>query len=381
MAHRSKLSNPEQFPPGPLRDYMQFLHDLWYQAGEPSSHELGRQLGCSHTTVARLFRGLPSKKKRAFQLLQYLYEHPRGRTVERTSPEWDAFDKRADTLINAAERAAETVAPDTPAKRLAAPYSEETNAAAQPSRDAAADRALPGQLERRTFREADELFRVPPRGFLHVIGPDVDQDGDEADTGISRFARLVVAGMAGMASPTFPDNVWESRVVVERHAGIAASIEAATRHSVSEVLAVYEGFHRAYVGPHGIRLVRRRNAHLSTEGVPMSMEFGFTLFDLIPMYDKAVILLAGNTYEDTLDDGPIEVNLRGPVSVPGSEAVIAEVFPPDGLSSVLERLADHLASAYEDPPVSFIMERLSGMPWVKRCVVVGPPNREELSCG
>ncbi|WP_405667858.1 hypothetical protein [Streptomyces sp. NBC_00055] len=100
------MSDPGQFPPGPLRSYYEWLHKLWLEAGEPSSHELGVILECSHTTVARLFKKLPPKRRRMYALLQHLYAHPRGRAVERSEQDWDAFHEKADELLEAVSKAA-----------------------------------------------------------------------------------------------------------------------------------------------------------------------------------------------------------------------------------------------------------------------------------
>ncbi|MEU6164738.1 hypothetical protein [Streptomyces tanashiensis] len=99
LVRRPKLSDPEQFSPGPLRAYYEWVHDLWLQAGEPSSHELAEELGCSHTTVARLFKRLPPKRRRMYLMLQYLYAHPRGRATERSDQDWDRFHAHADALL------------------------------------------------------------------------------------------------------------------------------------------------------------------------------------------------------------------------------------------------------------------------------------------
>lgn len=42
-------------PPGPLRDLMEELHDLHHRAGWPSMRAVGRAIGCSHTTISKVF--------------------------------------------------------------------------------------------------------------------------------------------------------------------------------------------------------------------------------------------------------------------------------------------------------------------------------------
>ncbi|MEW2708288.1 hypothetical protein AB0948_25240 [Streptomyces koyangensis] len=399
LAQRPKLSNPEQFPAGPLREYMQWLHQLWLQAAEPSSHELAERLGCSHTTVARLFKGLPPKKRRAYDLLVHLYEHPRGRKVQRSEGELDAFCQRIDDMLKYVEEAAKAAEPEGRAKGVA-PYTviartplaredaeqahDEAKAAQQPAEGHGPRGAYagpePSLSQSRKLLEpggdvpGDELFRVSSQGFLHVIGSDRNSRYRQDELRTPESARTV---LERMASPVLHDDRWESRVFFDTQEDTAAAIRSANVQPAGAILAIFEGFHRAYIGGPGICLARRTSPN------PMYVRHQhFTLFDLIPMYEKAVVLLAGNVYADEWDDdGLIGVTLRGPVSMPQSEAVIAEVFPPEGLSGVLEILADRLASVGDDPPVSFIVEQLNHMPWVKKCVVVGPPELEELSCG
>ncbi|WP_326745241.1 hypothetical protein [Streptomyces sp. NBC_01760] len=83
---------------------MEWLHGLWAEAGEPSSHELGQALGCSHTTVVRLFKGYPARLRRAYDLIEHLYGNPLGRVV-RSEADWDALHAKAKELLAAADPA------------------------------------------------------------------------------------------------------------------------------------------------------------------------------------------------------------------------------------------------------------------------------------
>ena len=49
-----RSSRPD-LPPGPHRDLNDALHDLHHRAGWPSLRTLSRDVGCSHTTISKVF--------------------------------------------------------------------------------------------------------------------------------------------------------------------------------------------------------------------------------------------------------------------------------------------------------------------------------------
>jgi hypothetical protein len=105
-----EITIPDDVPPGPLRDYLEWLRKLHKAAGHPSSRTLAKELGgCTHTTITRLFKAYPSNTALAFQLIRYLAENT-IRPITRSDAEWDAFFDEAERML---ERAKEP-APDPP---------------------------------------------------------------------------------------------------------------------------------------------------------------------------------------------------------------------------------------------------------------------------
>ncbi|WP_329371214.1 hypothetical protein [Streptomyces sp. NBC_01483] len=100
---------PDDVPPGPVLDYLKFVHPLYEAAGKPPLRNLGDAIGCAHTTVERLLKWAPPADDTfAFKLIHYLAANPKVRTprqrpVERTEDEWDAFDREALRLVDAAK--------------------------------------------------------------------------------------------------------------------------------------------------------------------------------------------------------------------------------------------------------------------------------------
>lgn len=151
LVERPKLGIPEDVAAGPLRDYLEWVHDLWKQAGEPSSHTMGSALKCSHTTVVRLFKGYPANPRRAYDLFRYLYGNPLRR-VTRSDEDWDAFHTKAAELLDAAD----------PARKQ--PSADEMAPGGASGRQAAAAGGLPGGPMSRRGTNNNRAFTICAAG-------------------------------------------------------------------------------------------------------------------------------------------------------------------------------------------------------------------------
>lgn len=371
MVQRSKLSNPEQFPPGALRDYMQLLHELWVGAGEPSSHELAGVLECSHTTVARLFKGLPSKKKRAYDLLGYLYEHPRGRRMHRSEEVLDEFFACIDTLMRSAESAAHVEEPApaefdafvaTPSGLLHLGEGEEewpydTIVADHAADDVWEDIAGEGQLSALQLRE-----------FMSVVGPGYPVFGDNRLLRNIDRVMLAVGREGALEETALHHSVYSVDAV-----GAPYSQRQRDRFlpDVEVGLYAFYGFKEARLDVRGVSLIHRVPDGEVVECFPrFRQDLGFN-------FRRAVILLIGETWSDKPLETFRQMERDLMEGLDESEALVLEFLgPPQQLPETVKAL-----SRAQGPqlPLEWLVSAVGELPGFKRATVLkGEDLRDRL---
>lgn len=96
-----KIDIPDSVVPGPLREYLEWLGGLHEKAGYPGARKLANKIGCSHSTVTRLFKSYPSNLELAFELVKYLAKTAL-RPIVRADEDLDAVLDKLDELLRAA---------------------------------------------------------------------------------------------------------------------------------------------------------------------------------------------------------------------------------------------------------------------------------------
>lgn len=353
----AEIKIPADVPPGPLRDYLEWLGTLHRRAGLPSLHKLAGALRCSRPTVQRLFQRYPANYEMAWQLIRYLAEHPIVPT-RRSEQEWDELYAKGEQLLEAAKPADA----GEPEEVLLVAHAVGTDAAGLPFKQSA---VIPVPGKRKASSDAAKGTRSPAIGgstFIHVMGPSAGPGSFEEH--IDLMARLVDSGHAASAD-SFPvaNQVFVSEEDPYRKVG-----RDIVNHFVRPefVLAVFEGFRFAWADERGVFLdyaTSRRPTHLR--------ERYRSLSELLPKAQRAVVVLVGDKYKEARAEKP---SILESIGSGFGEILLVEVDPREAMGDVLEGMLLKPSSRRGGPDaLRHIADQAARLPDARRVLLIGGP--------
>lgn len=366
-----EIKIPGDVPPGPLRDYLEWLGALHRRAGLPSLHKLAGTLQCSRPTAQRLFQRYPANYEMAWRLIRHLAENPIVPT-HRSEQEWDELYAKGDQLLGAAKpvdaeekgeqllAAAKPADAEDPEEVLLIAHAVGTDAAGLPFKQSA---VIPVPGKRKSPSDATKGTRSPVIGgsmVIHVMGPSASPGSFEEH--IDLMARLVDSGHAASAD-SYPaaNQVFVSEDDPYRKIGR----DIANHFLRPEfVLAVFEGFKFARVDERGVFLdyaTSRRPTHLC-ERYP-------TLSELLPKTRRAVVVLVGDEYKKARTEKP---SFLEPIASGFGEILLAEVAPREAMGDVLEGMLLKPSNRRGGPDaLRHIADQAARLPGARRVLLTG----------